>query len=170
MEKNYYISLKRMKEYKDVYWDKGTYAGTKEDSTIGELKVIDKTTNDVIFKCFTVENGGPSTDESGKDKRIVARKYDLEWAQPTRVSVPKDWNKAPWLSTKEFSGFRNRGILIHIGNSPQDSRGCILLNNVDNKNGTGAGSAAACLKFFSLLEEKGIENFELEVFEISKDS
>lgn len=169
-EKRYTILIKRIKEYKGVLWNRGRYAGTKEDSTVGELQVFETATNKVLFKCFTIENGGPSTDESGKDKRIVARTYNLKWRKPTSVTLPAGWDKAPWLYTYENTDFESRFILIHVGNSPHDSRGCILLNTVDKKDGTGAGSGEACKKFFSLLEEKGIENFSLEIDEILKNS
>lgn len=50
-----------------------------EPSTLGEVKLIDTQENATIFKCFSLENGGEPTDESNKDKPIVAREYRLIW-------------------------------------------------------------------------------------------
>lgn len=164
--------LQRKKEYFNVkhILEKKSHLDA-EDSTIGEFTVTDTDTNKIIFKSFCIENGGPSTDESGQDKRIVARKYLLKWKTPTSITVPDDYNvngvkTAIHLYTPELPDFEKRAILIHIGNSPQDTRGCLLLGDGEDKKGSVTNSSVACKRFYDLVKEKGIENFELEIKEI----
>ena len=164
------ITLQRKKEYKQVAWqDK-----KPEDSTIGELQV--EKDGKVIFKCATCENGGESTDTPNQDKRIVAREYYLEWTDSstngaTAKAYPK-WkadngrNVAVWLKTKELPSFASRRVLIHSGNAPTHTLGCILIGYTDNGNGTISNSSACVNDLFLLLEHHGIENFKLVIKEI----
>lgn len=160
------IKVVREKEYKQVRCAK--YAGTPkeyEGSTVGYLTV----TNDIgkiLFTCKTLENIGPSTDKAGQDRRIMPRTYKLEWTS-TSVPLPSNANKTGLLLTCDdvLGSFRRRRILIHIGNYPQDTLGCLLLGN-NEANGVIFGSADACGKFYNLIKEYGVENFELEIVEI----
>ena len=166
------ITLQRKKEYKDVKWKDQK----PEDSTIGEL-IVENEDGEIIFKCFTCENGGPSTDTPNQDKRIVAREYSLEWTDSstngaTAKAYPK-WkakngrNVAVWLKTSSLPSFASRRVLIHSGNAPQHTEACLLLNYADNGNGTCGDSTRCVNDFFLLLEKHGIENFKLVVKEIA---
>lgn len=77
MNKRYTITLQRQKEYQNIVKPKSAKNPNKEyapeDSTIGSLVVRDNEKGEDIFKCFVVENIGPSTDTPKQDKRIVAR-------------------------------------------------------------------------------------------------
>lgn len=186
MSKRYTITLQRQKEYQNIIKPKSAKNPNKEyapeDSTIGSLVVRDNEKGEDVFQCFVVENIGPSTDTPKQDKRIVARTYGLYWTE-SGVALPKEYKqengRARCLSlyTHELPTFKGRHIHIHIGNYPQDTEGCLLLNYTDNKNGTGGQSTQAIKDFYALVGKNGevgedgdikkaILNFELIVKEI----
>lgn len=174
--KEYKIILQRQARYENV-----TKPNTSkiEHSTIGKLDVCevmdDQGTLKSIYTCHTCENDGPSTDTPQQDKRIVAREYDLEWTDSQRNGAlakkhseykAGSLNKAIWITCdKERPKFRDRRILIHVGNYPQDTAGCILLGKTCGK-GVVNQSVDACKEFFDLMKEIGIENTTLVVREI----
>ncbi|WP_300896617.1 DUF5675 family protein [uncultured Helicobacter sp.] len=169
----YKIILQRKSEHKNI--QKPTNPKI-EDSTIGELKVINEDGSS-LYKCFTCENIGPSTDTPNQDKRIMPRTYSLEWTDSSKnaslahsypqYKLPNGRNRAIWVTCdKELPSFRNRRILIHVGNYPQDTEGCRLLGKAHSGKGTITGSVEACKEFFDLLEKIGIENCTLEIIEI----
>lgn len=169
----YKILLQRVSEHKNV---KKPNKDKIEDSTLGEFKIIDKD-GKIIWQCYTCENIGPSTDTAKQDKRIIARKYNLEWtSSSTNGSLSKNYpkyktkdgrNKAILLTCdNELPSFRNRRILIHVGNYPQDTEGCLLLGMSKNEKGYISQSVVAVNEFFQLVEKHGIENFILEIKEI----
>ena len=162
------ITLQRKKEYNNIQKPPNAKTGRvykTEPSTIGEL-IVENEDGEIIFKCVTCENGGPSTDTPNQDKRIVARTYQLYWTESS-VALPKEW-KPKCLSTysDERKEHKGRRIHIHIGNYPQDTEGCILLGYADNGNGTIGSSTDAVKNFYDLVQKRGVENFRLEVREI----
>lgn len=161
----YKIVLNRLKEYKDV---KKPNKDKIENSTIGKLTVYNENCTEVLFSCYTVENGGPSTDIVNSDTRILPRVYKLEWTTSS-VALPKDW-KPKCITTvcPTDPKHKARRIHIHVGNYPQDTEGCILLNKTDNTNGTCSTSGIIVSEFYKLVEKLGIENFELEIKEIEE--
>lgn len=175
-DKRYKVKLTRLCEVAGV--KKPNSNAAAEPSTLGKLEVIDTEGKDkVLYKCYTCENGGPSTDDSGKDKRITSRDYVLEWTDSARNgSVARKYpkykrgerNLAVWVTCDEvLPRFRNRRILIHAGNYPQDTLGCILLGKVKNERaGWVSNSVEAVREFFEILEKIGIENTYLRVMDI----
>lgn len=168
----YTATLQRTQYFKDVKQPNGTV----EDVTIGELVLADET-GKVIFECATLENGAPSTDKSGQDKRIVARDYKLKWYNSTKnenlAKKYPQWRtadgraKAPLLWTPELPSFEARCILIHIGNYAKDTEGCILLGEKGIfKGGIIANSIMTCNAFQRNLDIIGIENVTLRILEI----
>lgn len=173
----YKILLQRKSEHKGI---KKPNVERIEDSTIGELIVAEVNNQGVLgvplFQCFTCENIGESTDTPNQDKRIMPRTYKLEWTDSAKnASLAKNHpeyklangrNKAIWVTCDEvLPSFRNRRILIHVGNYPQDTEGCILLGKAQN-GGIVTQSIVACNEFFKLMEKIGLENVELEIKEI----
>lgn len=167
----YIATLQRNAYFKQVKQPKGRV----EDVTIGALTMTDESGR-VIFECATLENGAPSTDKSGLDKRIVARDYKLKWYNSTKnENVAKQypqWRtadgraKAPLLYTPELPSFESRCILIHLGNYARDTEGCILLGEKGSgKGGVIANSAMTCHAFMRNLDIVGIENVTLRVLE-----
>ncbi|TLD79853.1 hypothetical protein LS68_009290 [Helicobacter sp. MIT 05-5293] len=181
----YTIVLQRKSEHKDIKKLKnGQIVGEIEDSTLGVLSVYehqDETSaGREILNFFTCENIGPSTDTPKQDKRIIAREYQLEWTNTCQnaslartypqwkaennkelikewMNDPKFINTALWLKSKDLPSFAGRRILIHVGNYPQDTKGCILLGK-SKGNGTVHNSIEACKDFFDFVKKVGIEN------------
>lgn len=160
------LILQRQSEFDKVVDNKGRI----ESSTLGELSLINDS-GEVLFRGYTCENGGESSDESGKDKRIVARKYNLEWTQTQRNSnknLGKWQNRALWLKTDELPNFANRRILIHAGNYPSDTLGCILVGESKSPKGYVNSSVKAIIRLFDMLSKCDIKNVPLIVREIEE--
>lgn len=150
------------------------------DCTLGKLDIIDLQGqgHPVIYTCWTLERGNPSTDEVGKAKRIVARDYELEWTDSARNgNLAKKYpefkcangrNKALLLTCDSvLPKFRNRRVLIHIGNYAKDSLGCILLGKFKSKAHANVSDSIECVKeFYELIEKIGAENCFLRIGEI----
>lgn len=159
----YLLELQRLKEFSAV-----KAKGTVEGSTIGEMTLTSEI-GEELFKGYTCENIGPSTDTPKQDKRIVAREYDLEFSQTSKNSnslLGKWKNKALWLKCKELPQFANRRILIHVGNYPQDTEGCILVGKREGNNGTVSNSTESIIKLFDIIDKVGVDNVKLVVKEI----
>lgn len=155
-------TLQRIKEFENIKKPNKTKV---EGSTLGEFVVTNEKGNRV-FSCYTIENAGPSTDTPNQDKRIVAREYKLYWTESS-VTLPKEYGrKCLSLYTDELPSFKSRRIHIHIGNYPQDTEGCILLNHRSLGNGIGSESTRALKEFYDLVSREGVENFTLVVKEI----
>lgn len=163
----YKIIIQRLKEYKDVEIPDVSKSRTP-DVTIGQLTVFDEQ-NKELYKCYTLERIGPSTDKSGLKRRIVARDYKLEWKY-TSVTLPKQYRGRGLLLTCDdvLPKFRNRAILIHIGNYGGDSLGCILLGKTHPDVGAIYNSTEAVKEFYDLISRIRAENFILTIREIGE--
>lgn len=158
------LELQRLSEHKNVKDLKGKI----ENSTLGSIVLKDG--NKVLFSGFTCENDGPSTDTPMQDKRIVAREYNLEWTKTSKngnKALGKWQNKAMWVTCdKELPSFRGRRILVHTGNFPTDTEGCILVGTSKSEKGCINRSVEAIIKLFNAIDEAGIENVKLVVKEV----
>lgn len=194
----YKIILQRLSEHKDVKKPNVAKIEDSTLGKFSVNEIQENGTLKEIWSCFTCENIGESTDTPNQDKRIMPRTYQLEWAQTgknaslaknhkdymlenfkktglyyRKVQTPNGEQTHPYIAIlltcdKELPSFRNRSILIHIGNYPQDTEGCILLGKSKNDStGTIGGSTQAILEFFNLCKKIGLENCELEAKEIA---
>ena len=97
-----------------------------KDGTLGKFELL---FNDKIFlKGYTLEPAGPDTTARGKDRRMPEGIYDVFWHHSARFNrvLPVLYNeKVP----------KDRCILIHAGNYPKDTEGCILLGSTFSDEG-----------------------------------
>lgn len=110
------------------------------ESTLGLL--LKKTERGILFQCYTVEDQYQEV-KVKEETRIPAGKYEIviqRTETPKTLSYRKrypNWFKSH-LMLKDVPGFT--GIYIHIGNTDDDSEGCILLgDNADNNRLGGGG-------------------------------
>ena len=155
------ILLQRIEEVPSV-----TFKGKTQSATLGCLYVYDEKEH-LVMKLSTCENGGPSTDTPNQDKRIVARDYILK-TRYTNVSLPKEYkHRGLWLCNPTDSSFDDRFIMIHIGNAPSDTEGCILLGqNFSSTKGLINSSRSAITEFYKYVFSVGPSNFYFRVKEI----
>lgn len=136
-----------------------------EGATLGTLSLYRGLQR--IFECKTVENAGESTNVPNQDKRILPGFYTFTQAK-TGVKLPKSAEGKGILLVNPFDPtFINRRIFIHIGNYPQDSEGCILLNmDVNYKQGFGVSSTSACQLFYNIM--KGVQLYNASLLIVEK--
>ena len=121
------------------------------DGTIGKLSIVDE--GKKLFSCFTLEPAGGDTTERGKDRRIPAGRYQMEWHNSSRQK-----RMCPLLYNDLVP--KSRYILIHPGNFPKDTAGCILVG----ENYTAAGVTNSVKTFnalFKICIGKHIEFIEI---------
>ena len=105
----------KIDRYKEIY-----------DGTLGRVEVYFN--QELVLECFSLEPAGPDTTESGKDRRIPQGDYKLSrW-------VSKKYPQSLLVHNELVP--KSRAILIHNGNTPNHTLGCILLGyTTDNKSG-----------------------------------
>lgn len=116
-------------------------------STIGEF-TIDNTQ----IKGFILEEKGPDTTDSGKEQRVPIGTYNLEWHSGTKIKK----------GLKLFSDVvsKDRAILIHSGNTADDTEGCLLPGTTRSADFVG-GSKDKLKEIFTYVEEVGIKNAKI---------
>lgn len=158
-------------------------------TTLSTNKLINDETGEILFSGVGCSPKGPSTEQSGKNQRILPGEYTLTFTDSARNGSLKkfypQWNskeffnKYPqYIFTKGYADrnvtvwiqknkeFNNRRILIHIGNSYRDSLGCYLLGKWRNVNKmTVSDSTKAINEFYTILLKVGIENVKLIIKE-----
>lgn len=97
------------------------------DGTIGKFKVFDDKGN-VCIMGYTLEPAGDDTIQANKDRRIPAGEYKLDWHDSPRFK-----RRLPRLSNAIVP--KARQILIHAGNYPKDTTGCVLVGESYNNAG-----------------------------------
>lgn len=150
----YIATLQRIKEYSNIrHYDAALAKVTTEGSTLGKFSVIDTQENKELFKCYSLENAGPSTDKNSTDKRIMPRDYRVKWAfTGTSQGLAKGGNfragkgtsieEARWFFEKykdiideklHFRFFewnmRSLGLLLWLESMPSFELRCIFIHN-----------------------------------------
>jgi hypothetical protein len=116
------------------------------DGTIGKFYVVGDD-GVKIMSGFSLEPAGPDTTTPNKDRRIPQGLYNLDW-----TPSPKYNGKLmPTLHNELVS--KSRRILIHQGNYPIDTEGCILLGDSYDNKGV-YNSVKTLAKVFSLIKDK----------------
>ena len=90
-----------------------------DDGTLGEFLLLDSSEN-VLLNGYTLEPSGPDTTTSNQDKRMPQGEYSLSWHNSPTFS-----QKLPLLHNESVP--KERCILIHAGNYPKDTLGCVLV-------------------------------------------
>ena len=108
-----------------------------DDATLGSLYIDDE------LQCYTLEDGHRDIKVAG-ETRIPAGEYSLIDRQHggfyDRYKNLGEWH-AGMIEVKNVKGFSN--ILIHRGNTDDDTAGCILVGRNYNKNNMTIQSSAA---------------------------
>ncbi|MBE2986649.1 hypothetical protein CCAL12920_08325 [Campylobacter sp. RM12920] len=96
------------------------------DGTIGEFKLVQD--SEVLLSGYTLEPAGPDTVTPNNDRRIPAGAYTATWSYSSTFK-----KELPLLFSEMVS--KNRRILIHGGNYPKDTLGCVLIGAEYNERG-----------------------------------
>ena len=117
------------------------------DGTIGQFTVKGEDGR-IVLKGYTLEPAGPDTTERMKDRRVPQGKYNLDWHLSSRLKklCPRIYNE---LVPKD------RFILIHSGNYPEHTEGCILLGDSADARGV-YNSKAMISNFIGLIKDKQV--------------
>lgn len=121
------------------------------DGTIGRFRLVSQDRR-VLLEGFTLEPAGPDTVECGRDKRIPAGVYQTTWHESDKFQ-----RLLPLLFNEKVP--KDRCILIHSGNVPKDTQGCILLGNKADEYGV-SDSKRALEEFIRLTFKK---EFQVEI-------
>lgn len=164
-----------------------------EKSTIGDFFILNDEGAE-IFRCYSVENGTPSSPVSGGDYRIMPETYNLEWNFTRTSTAKKGFRDVDFELWKDFvkeanhirhttysfknvgiqlviNGdykFNNRWIFIHIANSGKDVEGCIGLGYTLTDCGVG-NSTQAIQDFYDIISKSDISKITLEITDPKED-
>ncbi|MDH6252771.1 putative chitinase [Chryseobacterium sp. H1D6B] len=118
-----------------------------DKSTIGEFTI-----DNSEVKGYILEEKGPDTTVSGIEQRVPIGTYNLEWHSGTKVK------KGLKLYNDVVS--KSRAILIHSGNTADDTEGCLLPGSTRSKDFVGS-SKAKLKEIFDYVEEIGIKDAKI---------
>lgn len=118
------------------------------DFTISEFKTVG---GDKNVTGFVLEPGGPSTTQSGQDKRIPEGVYNVD--NYSSAKYPDNF----LLSNKDVS--KDRKILYHSGNNGANTEGCNMPGTTkDSKTGTVGGSKPKMQELRTFIKNEGASN------------
>ncbi|MBP7514793.1 MAG: hypothetical protein KA791_09620 [Flavobacteriales bacterium] len=123
-----------------------------KDFTIGEFRI-----SGTRIRGYFLEPGGPSTKQTGLDRRIPPGAYNLVWHKG------KHWSNVVKLYNDEVP--ISRAILIHSGNSGKDTEGCLIAGS--RASGTYVTESKAMLQRINkFLKSKTLRQVQLIIAEI----
>lgn len=123
-------------------------------ATVSTLSVDNGT-----LRGYVLERPGPDTTQSGLRLRIPEGSYRLQWHNSNIDSV-KRYNPVPLLYNNVVP--QGRYILIHNGNYPRDTDGCLLVGQTRGTDFVGE-SVAMLRKLTEFLQRGGIETIQLSI-------
>lgn len=109
------------------------------------------------FNCYCLERPGPDTTTSGMRLRIPIGTYKVKWRESSKN---KSLGKAFVLFNSNVAA--SRLILIHIGNYPDDSDGCLLFGSTQSRNFVG-NSTNTIYKFYKLFEKIDAKRIRINI-------
>lgn len=133
------------------------------DSTLGLLfeKKSDGKGEKVVFQNYTLEDEFRESKVSG-ETRIPAGFYELKIMETVTPLTEKYRAKYPWfkkhIEVTNIKGFK--GVYLHIGNSDEDTDGCILFGDNADNNRIGPGSVSNSTASFKRWYETVYEHLE----------
>ena len=111
------------------------------------------------IKGYILECPGPDTTQSGLKKRIPEGVYKLKW-HSSHLPAVKKYNPVPLLYNAQVSS--SRYILIHNGNYPRNTEGCLLVGSSRGVDFVG-GSVDKLKELNAFLKENGIDNVTVSI-------
>lgn len=106
---------------------------------------------------YILERPGPDTTIANQRLRIPEGTYNLKWHASTKSSI-KNFSPVPLLYNSQVPA--SRYVLIHNGNKPEHTDGCLLVGSSKAPDFVG-GSVPKLKELKKYLEKKGIGNFKL---------
>lgn len=133
------------------------------DSTLGLLfkKMADGRGERTHFMSYTIEDEYRS-EKVSKETRIPAAFYELKLRKeltPLTIKYRKRFN---WFTYHiEVTNVHNfTGVYIHVGNTDDDSAGCILVGDNADNNTLGAGSISNSLQAYTRIYQQIVSQLE----------
>lgn len=123
-------------------------------STLGTLSVPSHN-----FDSFVLERPGPDTTTRNMRKRVPIGVYKVKWHKTT---LNRSLGKAFVLFNEDVPA--DRYILIHIGNYPRNTDGCILLGSSKGKDFVG-NSTNTIFAFYKLFENSDLTKIRIRITE-----
>ena len=111
------------------------------------------------FNGFILERPGPDTTTRNMRKRVPIGVYKVKWHKTT---LNRSLGKAFVLFNDDVPA--DRYILIHIGNYPKDTDGCILLGSSKGKDFVG-NSTSTIFAFYKLFENSDLTKIRVKITE-----
>ncbi|ACX88219.1 DUF5675 family protein [Pectobacterium parmentieri] len=123
-------------------------------STISVFNVSDSS-----IKGYFLERPGPDTTQSNQNKRIPEGEYKIKWHNSS-ISGVIPHNPVPILYNSSVP--LSRYILIHNGNLPIHSKGCLLIGSSKGIDIVG-GSVLKLIELKKFIKDEDIENFTITI-------
>ena len=111
------------------------------------------------IKGYFLERPGPDTRESMQRKRILEGNYSLKWHN-SHIPTVRPYNPVPLLFNAIVP--ESRRILIHNGNYPRDTDGCLLIGASRGVDFVGS-SVRKLIELKNFITSKGINNFSVTI-------
>lgn len=132
---------------------------------IGRLTIVDDEGTE-LMKCWTLEEVKEGT-ARGQDLRIPAGDYKLRRHTPSQFEKTlremTEVDDDCMINVYNDDVPADRCILIHWGNTPSDTQGCILLGSNKVNNGMIGESRKACKRFYDIMRDTELSSCTLHI-------